>query len=57
MWKIRCKMISVQNEEKARKLVNFLIEEDDRTIRKATEREFVLCVQDLNGYSNGSSVS
>ena len=38
MWKIRCKMISIQNEEKARKFVNFLIQDNDGTIRKALEK-------------------
>ena len=43
MWKIRCKMRSVQNEEKEMKLVIFLIQEDDGTIRNATaSEEFVM---------------
>ena len=42
-------MISFQNEAKARKLVDFYVQEDDGTIRKATAREeFVLCVKVLN---------
>ena len=41
-------MISAQKEEKANKMVNSCIQEEDGAIRKATAREeWVMCVKDL----------
>ena len=46
MWKIRCKMINIQNKENAKKSVNFLVQTDDGK-SATTKEEFVMCVKEF----------